>query len=78
MLVMSPGGDLAGDLETTKSSSRRRIETQSADDKRCWPIAWRSKRQGNTASSTYEVETISAATALKSEALRFSACSMNR
>ena len=45
------------------------IELQSADGKRCWPIAWRSKRQGSTASSTCEAETISMATALKSEAL---------
>ena len=66
---MSPDVDLAGDLETTKSTSGLWIEMQSADGKRCWPIAWRSKRQGSTASSTFEAETISMATALKSEAL---------
>ena len=66
---MFPDADLAGDLETTKSTSRPWIELQSADGKRCWPIACRSKRQGSTASSTYEAETISMATALKSEAL---------
>ena len=69
MLVMSPDADLAGDLETTKSSSGLWIEMQSADSQRCWPIAWRSKRQGSPASSTCEAETISMATALKSEAL---------
>ena len=69
MLVMSPDADLAGDLETTKSTSGLWIELQSADGKRCWPIAWRSTRQGSTASSTCEAETISMATALKSEAL---------
>ena len=69
VLVMSPDADLAGDLETTKSTSGLWIELQSADGKRCWPIAWRSKRQGSTASSTCEAETISMATALKSEAL---------
>ena len=68
-LIMSPDADLAGDLETTKSTSGLWIELQSADGKRCWPIAWRSKRQGSTASSTCEAETISMATALKSEAL---------
>ena len=68
-LIMSPDADLAGDLETTKSTSGLWIELQSADGKRCWPIAWRSKRQGSTASSTCEAETISMASALKSEAL---------
>ena len=61
--------DLAGDLETTKSTSGFWIEMQSADGKRCWPSAWRSKRQGSTASSTCEAETISRATALNSEEL---------
>ena len=66
---MSPDADLTGDLETTKSTSGLWIEMQSADGKRCWPIAWRSKCQGSTASSTCEAETISMATALESEAL---------
>ena len=69
VLVMSPDADLAGDLETTKSSSGFWIEMQSADGKRCWPFAWRSKRQGSTASSTCEAEAISMAAVLKSEAL---------
>ena len=69
VLVMSPDADIAGDLETTKSTSGFWIEMQPADGKRCWPIAWRSKRQGSTASSTCEAETISMATALESEAL---------
>ena len=69
MLVMSSEGDLAGDLETTISTSSLWVELQSADVKGCWPIAWLSKRQGSTASSTCEAETISMATALKSEAL---------
>ena len=68
-LIMSPDADLAGDFETTKSTSGLWIELQSADGKRCWPIAWRSNRQSSTASSTCEAETISMATALKSEAL---------
>ena len=68
-LIMSPDADLAGDLETAKSTSGLWIEVQSEDGQRCWPIAWRSKRQGSTASSTCEAEYISMATALKSEAL---------
>lgn len=44
VLVMSPDADLAGDLETAKSTSGLWIEMRSADGKRCWPIAWRSKR----------------------------------
>ena len=69
MLVMFPDVDLAGDFETTKSTSGLWVEMQPADGKRCWPIAWRSKRQGNTASSTCEAETIGMTIALKSEAL---------
>ena len=46
VLVMSPDADLAGDLETTKSTSGLWIEIQSADGKRCWPFAWPPKRQG--------------------------------
>ena len=69
VLVMSPDADLAGDLETSKSTSGLWLELQSADGKRCWPLAWRSKRQGSTASSTCEAEMISLATALKAEVL---------
>ena len=67
--VMSPDADFAGDLETTKSTSELWAEITSADGKRCWPIAWRSKHQGSTASSTCEAEFVSMATALRSEAL---------
>ena len=69
ILVMSPDADLAGDLESSKSTSGLWLEMRSADDKRCWPLAWKSKRQGSTASSTCEAEAISLATALKSEVL---------
>ena len=68
-LILSLDVDLAEDLETTKSTSRLWIELQSADCKRCWPITWHSKLQGSTVSSSCEAETISIATALKSEAL---------
>ena len=66
---MSPDADLNGDMETSKSTSGLWVELVSADGLRTWPIAWRSKRQGSTASSTPEAETISMATGLKSEGL---------
>ena len=69
VLVMSPDADLAGDLETTKSTSGLWLELRSEDGTRCWPLSWRSKRQGSTASSTCEAEMISLATALKAEVL---------
>ena len=69
ILVMSPDADLAGDLESSKSTSGLWLELRSADDKRCWPRAWKSKRQGSTASSTCEAEMISLARALKAEVL---------
>ena len=69
VLVMSPDADLAGDLETTKSTSGLWLELRSEDGRRCWPLSWRCKRQGSTASSTCEAEMISLATALKAEVL---------
>jgi hypothetical protein len=69
VLVMSPDSDLASDLESTKSTSGLWLELRSEDGKRCWPLAWRSKRQGSTASSTCEAEMIALATALKAEVL---------
>jgi len=68
-LVMSPDADLANDLETSKSTSGLWLELLSSDGLRSWPLGWKSKRQGSTASSTCESEVISAATALKGEAL---------
>ena len=68
-VVMSPDADLNGDMETSKSTSGLWVELRSADGQRSWPLAWRSKRQGSTASSTPEAETISMATGLKSEGL---------
>ena len=69
VLVMSTDADLAGDPESPKSKSGLWLELRSADDKRCWPLAWRSKRHGSTASSTCEAEVISLATSLKAEVL---------
>ena len=45
VLVMSPDADLAGDLESTKSTSGLWLELRSEDGKRCWPLPWRSKRR---------------------------------
>eukprot|EP00972_Heterocapsa_arctica_P003067 454790-Heterocapsa_arctica.AAC.1 len=44
-IVMSPDADLAGVMETAKSTSGLWLEVRSADGERCWPLAWRSKRQ---------------------------------
>ena len=68
-IVMSPDADLNGDMETTKSTSGLWVELRSADGLRSWPLAWRSMRQGSTAFTTPEAETISMATGLKSEGL---------
>ena len=68
-IQLSPDADLNGDMETTKSTSGLWVELTSTDGLRSWPIAWRSKRQGSTASSTPEAETISMATGLKGEGL---------
>ena len=67
VVVMSPDADLAGDMETAKSTSGMWLEIRSADGARSWPLSWRSKKQGSTASSTCEAEYISMATAAKTE-----------
>ena len=69
ILAIFPDADLAGDLESTKSTSGLWLELRREDGKRCWPLPWRSKRQGSTASSTCEAEMISLATALKADVL---------
>jgi len=69
VLVMSVDADLAGDMETAKSTSGMLLELRSHDGARCWPLSWRSKRQGSTASSTCEAEYIALSTCLKAEAL---------
>ena len=55
-LVMSPDADLAGDLETAKSTTGMFLELRSRDSARPWPLSWRSKRQGSTATSMCEAE----------------------
>jgi len=66
---MYPDADLNGDLETSESMSGLWVEIRSADGLRCWPLACKSKRQGATATSTPEAETISMATGIRSEGI---------
>ena len=42
-LVMSPDADLAGDLQTAKSTTGMFLELRSRDGERSWPLSWRSK-----------------------------------
>ena len=69
ILVVSPDADLAGDLETAKSTTGMFLELQSKDGSRFWPLAWRSKRQGSTATSTCEAEYIAMSTTSRTEAI---------
>ena len=68
-LVMSPDADLAGDLETAKSTTGMFLELRSKDGTRSWPLSWRSKRQGSTATSTCEAECIAMSTSTRAEAI---------
>ena len=68
-LVMSPDADLAGDLETAKSTTGMFLELRSRDGARSWPLSWRSKRQGSTATSTCEAEYIAMSTSSRAEAI---------
>ena len=68
-LVMSPDADLAGDLETAKSTTANMfLELRSRDGERSWPLSWRSKRQGSTATSMCEAEYIAMSTSARAEA----------
>ena len=68
-LVMSPGAGLAGDLETAMSTTGMFLELRSRDGARSWPLSWRSKRQGPTATSTCEAEYIAMLTSSRAEAI---------
>ena len=65
----APDADLAGDLETTQSTSGLCLEIRSENEKRCWSLFGRSKRQGSMASSACEAEMITLAIALKADVL---------
>ena len=64
-----PDADLAGDHSSTRSTSGLWLELVSADGERAWPIAWSSKKQTATASSTCEAEMLSLSSGLRKEAL---------
>ena len=65
---MFSNADLNSDMDTSKTlAASQLIKLASDNSLRRWPLARRSKRQGSTASSTLEAETISMATGLKSE-----------
>ena len=64
-----PDADLAGDHNTTKSTSGLWVELVSKDGERFWPLAWGSKKQTATASSTCEAEMLSLSGGLRKEAL---------
>ena len=64
-----PDADLAGDKATTKSTSGLWVELASKDGLRFWPLAWGSKKQTSTASSTCEAESISLSTGLRREVI---------
>jgi len=69
VLSFSPDADLAGDVSSSKSVSGMWLELESADGKRSWPIAWSSKKQTATSSSTCESEVVSMSTGLRKEAI---------
>ena len=64
-----PDADHAGDHSTSKSTSGLWLALMSADGKRQWPLAWSSKKQESTSSSTCEAEMISMASGLKKEVI---------
>ena len=68
-LVMSPGGDLAGDLETARATTGMFLELRSKDGARSWPVSWRSKRQGSTATSTCYPEYMAMSTSARAEVI---------
>jgi hypothetical protein len=61
--------DQAGDHSSSKSTSGCWLAILSADGLRSWPVAWGSKKQSASSSSTCEAETISISLALRKEAI---------
>ena len=64
-----PDADLAGDHSSTRSTSGLWVELVSSDGLRSWPVAWSSKKQTATASSTCEAEMLSLSGGLRRETL---------
>ena len=67
-LVAWPDADFCGDLMSARSTSGFFLEVRGKDG-RSMPISWGSKKQGSTALSTCEAETISLSSCLRTEAL---------
>ena len=63
-----PDADLAGDHYSTKSTSGRYIELCCGDDV-TMPIAWSSRKQGSTSSSTPEAEIVSMSVAVREDGI---------
>ena len=71
-LTLWSDADLAGDPEDSKSTSGMLLELENIQSGARWPISWGVKRQGATAGSTAEAETVALCTSLKHEALPLS------
>lgn len=61
--------DFSGEIETSRSTSRVFVEAFCEESGRFWPISWASKKQGCTASSTCEAETVALSTGVRGEGI---------
>ena len=68
-LCLWSDADLCGDPEDTKSTSGLFLELINPKTDSRWPLAWSVKRQGATARSTAEAETVALCTGVKHDGL---------
>ena len=68
-LIVWSDADLCGDPEDTKSTSGMFIELCNEDSGNRWPVCWAVRRQGSTAGSTAEAETVALCSAVKQDAI---------
>ena len=68
-LTLWSDADLCGDPEDTKSTSGMFLELQNLQTGARWPLSWSVKRQGATAGSTAEAETVALCSSIKHDAL---------
>ena len=68
-LIVWSDADLCGDPEDTKSTSGMFIELCNEDTGSRWPITWAVRRQGSTAGSTAEAETVAMCSAVKQDGI---------
>ena len=66
-LILWSDADLCGDPEDTKSTSGMFIELCNEESGNRWPICWAVRRQGATAGSTAEAETVALCSAVKQD-----------